>query len=392
MNKPSLLRLSVMAAGVLWSTVASAASVATFPDPPLDPAQKGMETAVLAGGCFWGIEGVFERLKGVESVVSGYSGGDRLTAQYEMVGSGTTGHAESVQIRYDAGQISYGTLLKVFFSVAHDPTQLNYQGPDHGTQYRSAIFYNSPTQKASAEAYIASLGKAGVYKAKIVTEVTALKAFYPAEAYHQHFLTLNPDNPYIAYWDLPKIEALKKAYPQLVASPGMTKPVAEQWYGYPVLPADSSLSVPISHTDAEWKRQLGEFTFGVLRQADTEQAFSGSLLNEHRKGTFYSAATGQPLFRSEAKFESGTGWPSFSKPVNADSVILRWDTSFGSRRVEVLDSSSGSHLGHVFEDGPAKSASFAEGTGLRFCINSASLLFVADGATPPAIVKNYRGK
>ena len=392
MNKSRILHQSIVVFALVCSAANLMASSPAFPEPPLDPVHKGMDTAVLAGGCFWGMEGVFERLIGVQSVVSGYSGGERNTAQYEMVGSGTTGHAESIQINYDPAVISYGTLLKVYFSVAHDPTQLNYQGPDYGTQYRSAIFYNSPAQKASAEAYIASLGKAGVFKGKIVTEISALKAFYPAEAYHQHFLTLNPDNPYIAYWDMPKIEALKKTYPQLVAGTTMAKPAGEQWNGYSVLPADKPVSAPITHTDADWKKQLGQFAFGVLRQADTEQAFSGALLDEHRKGTFYSAATGQPLFRSETKFESGTGWPSFSRPISADAVVLRWDTSFGSRRVEVLDSSSGSHLGHVFDDGPGKSASFPEGSGLRFCMNSASLLFVADGAIPPAIVKNYRGK
>jgi peptide-methionine (S)-S-oxide reductase len=178
---------------------------------------KGTQTAVIAGGCFWGIEGVFERLKGVVDVTSGYSGGEKNTAHYEMVGSGSTGHAESVQIHYNPAQISYGTLLKVFFSVAHDPTELNFQGPDYGTQYRSVIFYANDGQKQVAESYIRALDKSKSFPKPIVTQVAPLKAFYAAEDYHQNFLDKNPDYPYIVYWDLPKIANLKHTYPELVA-------------------------------------------------------------------------------------------------------------------------------------------------------------------------------
>jgi peptide-methionine (S)-S-oxide reductase len=198
---------------------AANAAAADMPSPPRDTAamMKGTQTAVLAGGCFWGMEGVFERLKGVIDVTSGYSGGEKNTAHYEMVGTGRTGHAESIQVQYDPSQISYGTLLKVYFSVAHDPTQLNYQGPDHGTQYRSAIFYANDGQKKVAEDYITMLDAARVYPKPIVTQVVALKAFYAAEDYHQKFLDNNPDYPYIVYWDLPKIAALQKTFPDLVS-------------------------------------------------------------------------------------------------------------------------------------------------------------------------------
>ena len=172
---------------------------------------------MLAGGCFWGMEGVFERLKGVEDVVSGYSGGDQATAHYEIVGTGTTGHAESIRVLYDPSQISYGTLLKVFLSVAHDPTQLNYQGPDHGTQYRSVIFYADEEQKRIAEEYIRTLNRDKVFAEPIVTQVLPLKAFYPAEGYHQDFMANNPSYPYIVYWDLPKIRHLEKEYPGLLS-------------------------------------------------------------------------------------------------------------------------------------------------------------------------------
>jgi peptide-methionine (S)-S-oxide reductase len=189
-----------------------------FPDPAVDApraATHEKQTAVLAGGCFWGVEGVFERIKGVTNVVSGFAGGDKSTAHYETVSTGTTGHAESVKITYDPSQITFGQLLKVYFAVAHDPTELNRQGPDTGTQYRSAIFYMDDEQKKIAEAYIQQLDAAHVFPRAIVTQVVPFHGFYAAESYHQHYLDNNPTNPYIVYNDLPKIAALKKQYPEM---------------------------------------------------------------------------------------------------------------------------------------------------------------------------------
>jgi peptide-methionine (S)-S-oxide reductase len=186
---------------------------ATF-DPPA-AAGTTTETAVLAGGCFWGVQAVFQHVKGVTQVLSGYSGGAKDTAEYETVSTGTTGHAESVQIKFDPQQISYARILQIYFSVAHDPTQLNRQGPDVGTQYRSAIFGADEAQQKVADAYIAQLDKAGVFKKRIATKVTPLTAFYPAEAYHQDYATLHPDSPYIYYNDLPKVENLKRLFPSV---------------------------------------------------------------------------------------------------------------------------------------------------------------------------------
>jgi peptide-methionine (S)-S-oxide reductase len=190
-----------------------------LPDPVVDVpapnAKDATETAVFAGGCFWGIEAVFEHVKGVKAVVSGYSGGNAETASYEIVSSGRTGHAESVRISFDPSQVSYGQLLKVFFSVAHDPTELNRQGPDTGTQYRSAIFYSNEEQKRTAEAYIAQLGTAKVFPRPIVTQVVPLRAFYAAEAYHQHYLVNHPTQPYIVINDLPKLAGLQRQFPSL---------------------------------------------------------------------------------------------------------------------------------------------------------------------------------
>ncbi len=175
-------------------------------------ASDGSQTAVIAGGCFWGVQGVFQHTSGVINAVSGYAGGSKTTADYNMVSTGSTGHAESVQIKYDPKKISYGKILQIFFSVAHDPTQLNRQGPDSGTQYRSAIFTTNDEQKKVAEAYIAQLNAAKVYKKPIVTKVGPLQAFYAAEDYHQDYLTLHPNQPYIAFNDIPKVENLKKIF------------------------------------------------------------------------------------------------------------------------------------------------------------------------------------
>ena len=178
-------------------------------------AAESKQTAVLAGGCFWGVDAVFNHARGVESVVAGYSGGSAASAKYEVVSAGRTGHAESVKITYDPSKISYADLLRIFFSVAHDPTELNHQGPDEGTQYRSVIFYSNEDQKQIALAYIEQLNKAGVFRKPIVTQVVPLQAFYPAEAYHQNFLALHPDNPYIVNNDLPKLRNLQKQFPTL---------------------------------------------------------------------------------------------------------------------------------------------------------------------------------
>lgn len=193
---------------------------AGFPNPPAiaGQSQSALETTVLAGGCFWGMEAVFESLRGVKNVVSGFAGGAAATAHYEMVSTGMTGHAESVQITFDPKQISYGELLKVFFSVAHDPTQLNRQGPDDGTQYRSVIFYTNPQEEQLAKAYVRELTDAKVFPRPIVTQIVPLKAFYPAEAYHQHFVQRHPDYPYVVYEDKPKLEALRRMYPALLSS------------------------------------------------------------------------------------------------------------------------------------------------------------------------------
>ena len=200
---------------------AKATAANTIPNPLIDAPlanAKGQQTAVIAGGCFWGIQAVFEHVKGVNAVTSGYSGGAADTAHYEMVSEGNTGHAESVRITYDPSQISYGQLLKVFFAVAHDPTELNRQGPDTGTQYRSVIFYTDEQQKRIAQAYVEQLNKAKVFRRPIATQLVALNAFYAAEGYHQDYFINHPEDPYIVINDVPKVEQLRKLYPDLYTS------------------------------------------------------------------------------------------------------------------------------------------------------------------------------
>jgi peptide-methionine (S)-S-oxide reductase len=220
--KQMFSRAFVAGAAVLFftSVLCNAADRNGFavPSPSADsvPAKgASQQTVVLAGGCFWGIQAVFQHVKGVISATSGYSGGISATAEYELVSTGETGHAESVKITYDPSQITYGKLLQIFFSVAHDPTQFNRQGPDEGSQYRSAIFYNGDEQKRIAEAYIAQLNQAKVFSRQIVTQVVPLKAFYAAEADHQDYATRHPDNLYIVYNDAPKVAHLKQQFPEL---------------------------------------------------------------------------------------------------------------------------------------------------------------------------------
>ena len=237
MSRRQLSRLFLCAAaGALAITTLmvapsrAAEDAVTIPAPSMDvQATDSVQTAVVAGGCFWGVQGVFQHTAGVVNAVSGYAGGSKATADYTMVSTGTTGHAESVEIKYDPKKISYGKILQIFFSVVHDPTQLNRQGPDSGTQYRSAIFTNGDEQKKVADAYIAQLNAAKVYKKPIVTKVGPLEGFYPAEAYHQDYLTLHPSQPYIAYNDIPKVENLKRIFaenyiekPTLVSSAKIT--------------------------------------------------------------------------------------------------------------------------------------------------------------------------
>jgi peptide-methionine (S)-S-oxide reductase len=214
----AVLLIAIAAGVVAWRAPLFGAEAPVVIAPPAvdNPKAAGpMQTAVLSGGCFWGVQGVFEHVRGVKNVIAGYAGGERATAQYETVSTGTTGHAESVQITFDPAVISYGQLLQIAFSVVHDPTQLNRQGPDVGTQYRSEIFYSDDNQKRIAQAYIGQLDQSHAFARPIVTRVDPLKGFYPAERYHQDYLINNPTQPYIAIYDIPKIQNFRRTFPEL---------------------------------------------------------------------------------------------------------------------------------------------------------------------------------
>jgi peptide-methionine (S)-S-oxide reductase len=213
----ALLAIGMLATAIWRSPLLGAEPPVNLAAPAVDnPKAAGpAQTAVLAGGCFWGVQGVFEHVRGVQKVIAGYAGGDKATAEYETVSSGNTGHAESVKITFDPSLISYGQILQIAFSVVHDPTQLNRQGPDVGTQYRSAVFYGDDTQRRIAEAYISQLDQSHAFSRPIVTKVDPLKGFYPAEDYHQDYLIHNPNAPYIALFDLPKVENFKRTFPEL---------------------------------------------------------------------------------------------------------------------------------------------------------------------------------
>jgi peptide-methionine (S)-S-oxide reductase len=215
MGLASMLLLPALAFGLWGQPVAAQEAAVEIPPPVTDLVETGTSArAIFAGGCFWGVQGVFQHVNGVTRAVSGYSGGAAETATYELTNSGTTGHAEAVEVSYDPSVVSYGDLLQIYFSVAHNPTQLNYQGPDHGTQYRSTIFPVTDEQAETAKAYIAELDSTGLFEGPIVTTIEPLQGFYPAEQYHQDFLTLNPTWPYIVFHDLPKIAALKTLFPE----------------------------------------------------------------------------------------------------------------------------------------------------------------------------------
>lgn len=226
---PALMAVVLIPAAMLTSLpgleepgAATAAAAAMPPEPAPTGVAASSDTAVFAGGCFWGVEAVFEHLKGVASATSGYAGGSAPSPSYEQVSSGATGHAEAVLVVYDPAQISYDQLLQIFFAVAHDPTQLDRQGPDVGTQYRSAVFYRNAAQRQATEAYLAKIRKAGLYRGAIVTEVTPLSAFHAAEAYHQDYLVRHPTQPYIVINDAPKLEHLRRQFPALYRERGVS--------------------------------------------------------------------------------------------------------------------------------------------------------------------------
>ena len=302
------------------------------------------ETAVFAGGCFWCIEAPFESIDGVISVISGYSGGPEKDPSYRQVSSGSTGHVEAVQVEYDPAVISYSEVLDIYWKQ-FDPTDMGGSFHDRGPQYESVIFYKNELQKKIAEESKESLNKSGIFKKPIVTPVKKFTSFYPAEEYHQDYYKKNPEH-----------------YKSYKKGSGRQDFILGLW-------GDTTVGKYMKPDKEKIKKELDDLQYKVTQQNGTERAFDNKYWDNHDKGIYVDLVSGEPLFSSKDKFESGTGWPSFVKPIDPRYINKVVDQSSYMTRVEVRSHFGDSHLGHVFMDGP-------EPTNLRYCMNSASMRFI----------------
>ncbi|QQS59411.1 peptide-methionine (R)-S-oxide reductase MsrB [Candidatus Peregrinibacteria bacterium] len=328
------------------------------PDLATTP-QNQQETAIFAGGCFWCTESDFEKLLGVLSVVSGYAGGKEENPSYEEVSAGKTGHRESVLVTYDTTKISYEALLENFWKHV-DPTDSGGQFVDRGAQYKSAIFYNSDAQKKAAEDSRNSLMASGIFEKPIVTDILPATTFYPAEEYHQDYFKKNSIRYHFYRSRSGRDDFLNQTWNK-----------DTNWSFVEENPTKSTDSTDSFQkpSDEELQKKLTPLQYRVTQKESTEKAFQNEYWDEKREGIYVDIVSGEPLFSSLDKYDSGTGWPSFTRPISGASITTRNDRSFFSVRTEVRSRLADSHLGHVFSDGP-------QPTGLRYCMNSAALRFV----------------
>jgi peptide methionine sulfoxide reductase msrA/msrB len=325
-------------------------------------AERKYETATFAGGCFWCMEPPFEKINGVVAVIAGYTGGHMANPTYEEVSSGTTGHVEAIQVKFDPAKVTYSQLLDVFWKQI-DPTDSAGQFVDRGGQYRSVIFYHNDEQKRLAEESKQALDKSGRFQKPVVTEIIKAGPFYQAEDYHQDYYKKNPIRYKFYRFNSGRDQFLKKEWGDRKAEAG-----SGSLSGPESLPRYTEKGYHKPSTEV-LKQKLTRLQFDVTQKGDTERAFDNPYWNNKHEGIYVDIVSGEPLFSSNDKYDSGTGWPSFTRPLEPGNIAEKEDRSFFMERTEVLSRHAGSHLGHVFTDGPPP-------TGLRYCMNSAAMRFI----------------